>query len=72
MALDNSQILSSSFEAAKTLLTRGNLTTDEKTILGSFPQQIFDHKEFPVRRHFEDDNKFRLVSSEGALIAIMP
>ena len=57
MALDDSQILAA-FEAGKALVKRRILTADEKTILGSFPQEIFDHNDLLVRQHFEEEIKF--------------
>ena len=57
MALDDSQILAA-FEAGKALVKRRSLTADEKTILGSFPQEIFDHNDLLVRQHFEEEIKF--------------
>ena len=58
MALENSQILTATFEAAKVLVKKGSLTADEETILESFPQEIFDHTDLLVRRHFAEEIKF--------------
>ena len=58
MALDDSQKLTATFEAAKALVKKGSLTADEETILELFPQEIFDQTDLLVWTHFAEEIKF--------------
>ena len=50
MPLDDSQIVVQSFEAGKELIKSGILSADDKAILGSYPQETYQHKDSPVRK----------------------
>ena len=54
MALDDSQILVESYTAAKGFVRNGSLSADDKAILESYPREIFDHKDLPVRKTISD------------------
>ena len=50
MALDDPQIIVQSFNAAKDLVKKGNLSADDKTKLEAFPPEIFNHSDSLVRK----------------------